>query len=129
MWSWQKIEQETRLEEHNSKHLRHSTSDGAASSQEHSAEKITMQKYSEQRTTLNHKGGQSWRVERIQIQGAKTYELRVASNWFNCEKILFLLFHEDAHTFTALSWIEAGPDYLLTIYSQGHNQNGSPFAC
>lgn len=44
-------------------------------------------------------------------------------------KILFILFHKDAHTFTAPPPIEAGLDDLLTIYSQGHNQSGSPFAC
>lgn len=44
-------------------------------------------------------------------------------------KILFILFHKDAHTFTAPPPIEAGLDDLLRIYNQGHNQSGSPFAC
>lgn len=44
-------------------------------------------------------------------------------------KILFILFHKDAHSFTALPPIEASLDDLLRIYNQGHNQSGSPFAC
>lgn len=44
-------------------------------------------------------------------------------------KILFILFHKDAHIFTAPPPMEAGLDDLLRIYSQGHNQSRSPFAC
>lgn len=44
-------------------------------------------------------------------------------------KIIFPLFHKDAHTFTAAPPIEADLDDLLRIQSQGHNQSGSPFAC
>lgn len=42
-------------------------------------------------------------------------------------KILFILSHKDAHTFTAPLPIEEGLDDLLTIYSQGHNQSRSLF--
>jgi len=55
----QKIEQDTRLREHKSNHLYHSAYDGAVSSPEISAEKITTQKDTEQCAILNHLGGQS----------------------------------------------------------------------
>lgn len=57
--SRQKIEWDTRLKAYNSNRLHHSANDGAVSSPELSAEKITMQKYTECCSTLNHKGGQS----------------------------------------------------------------------
>ena len=44
-------------------------------------------------------------------------------------KIIFILFHKDAHTFTAPPPIEAGLDDLLSMHSQGRNQSRSPFAC